>query len=77
MLGPLLLSRAGEARDDQPGRHRDDEIDEHREGEGRQHDHDVVAPEAVEPGEDVPVDQVPADLDEDGGQRGEGNRLDV
>ena len=65
------------SRGDQPDGDAGHQVDEHRQAQRDQHDCRVFAPDAVKPGEKIPVDDVPADLDQEARENGPGNRLHV
>ena len=71
------LPRMGHSRSDEPDGHRGDQVDEDSESKRRQHDHQVFAAQAVQAGQQAPVDDVHADLDQDAREHGIGNRLDI
>ncbi len=71
------LPRVGHARGNQPYRHGGYQIDEHRKAQRDQHDQKMFALDAVDAGEQTPVNDVPADLHQDAGENSVRNRLDV
>ena len=74
---PFQLPRVHHPGRDQPDGHRGDEVDEHRQPQCKRNDEQMFPPDAVDVGEERPVDDVPADLHENPGQDRVGDRLDV
>ena len=54
-----------------------DQVQEHRESQGDQHHHEVFSLNAVDAGQEAPIDDVPADPHEYSGEDSVGYGLDV
>ena len=71
------LSAVSHSRRDQSDRHGSQHVDEDREPQRDQHDRQVLAFEAMETGNQAPIDDVPTDLDQDARESGVWDGLDV
>ena len=76
-LQALELAGAGHAGGDEPDADGGHEVQEHGHRQRDEHDDEVLPLHAMDAGQEAPVDDVPADLEQDPGQRRVGNGLDI